>query len=185
MGATAMIRPSTCGHKQCRKHCQRSAHPVVILAVSITVVAILTPATLAAMTAPTSAYSGKHLTLARASHTLNATDTAHLHLVKSPGSLILEEGPASGALPGTVKARCNVGPTITANFMIYTHSGSISGHGSGRLNTSGAEPSFGGSMTVTSGTGRYAHAHGHGGFYGVLNRKTEALTIQTTGTLLY
>jgi hypothetical protein len=153
--------------------------------VSITVVAILTAATLAAMTAPTGAYSGKHLTLARTSRTLNATDTAHLHLVKSPGSLILEEGPASGALPGTVKARCNVGPTITANFTIYTHSGSISGHGSGKLNTSGAEPSFGGSMTVTSGTGRYARAHGHGGFYGVLHRKTEALTIQTTGALSY
>ncbi len=160
-------------------------HLAAILTSRMAVVAAFSVGTLAGMTAPTGAYSGKHLTLARASRTLNATDAAHLHLVKSPGSLILEEGPASGALSGTVKARCNVGPTITANFTIYTHSGSISGHGSGKLNTSGAEPSFGGSMTVTSGTGRYAHAHGHGGFYGVLNRKTEALTIQTTGTLSY
>lgn len=117
--------------------------------------------------------------------TLKATDTAHLHLVKSPGSLILEEGSASGTLPGTVKANCNVGATIIVSFTIDTHAGSISGHGSGKLNTSGAEPSFGGSMTVTDGTGRYTHARGHGGFYGVLKRKNDALTIQTTGTLSY
>jgi hypothetical protein len=34
--------------------------------------------------------------------------------------------------------------------------------------------SFAGTLTVSRGTGRYAHAHGHGGFYGVINRKTYA-----------
>ena len=40
-------------------------------------------------------------------------------------------------------------------------------------------------MSITRGTGRYVHAHGSGGFYGVLNRKTYALTVQTTGRLSY
>jgi hypothetical protein len=120
-----------------------------------------------------------------ATRLLNATDTAHLHLVKSPGTLLLEEGPASGALPGSVKARCDVGPTVTAKFTIYTHGGTIRGEGSGKLSPSGEQASFGGSMTVTGGSGRYAHAHGHGGFYGVLNRYSDAMTIQTTGALSY
>ncbi len=34
-------------------------------------------------------------------------------------------------------------------------------------------------------TGRYANAHRHGGFYGVIDRNTYALTVQRTGTLSY
>jgi len=40
-------------------------------------------------------------------------------------------------------------------------------------------------VTVTGGTGRFVHAHGHTGLYGTFDRTTYALTIQTTGTLSY
>jgi hypothetical protein len=40
-------------------------------------------------------------------------------------------------------------------------------------------------MSVSHGTGRYAHVHGHGGFYGTINRRTNALVVQTTGQLSY
>lgn len=40
-------------------------------------------------------------------------------------------------------------------------------------------------MSVNHGTGRYAHARGHGSFYGTVNRRTNALVIQTTGSLSY
>jgi len=40
-------------------------------------------------------------------------------------------------------------------------------------------------MTVSHGTDRYAHAHGHGGFYGTVNRHNDALVVQTTGQLSY
>jgi hypothetical protein len=143
------------------------------------------PSTDAQAIPSTGARGVEHSRRAHSARTLSATDTAHLHLVKSPGSLLLEEGSASGTLPGTVKARCVVGPTVTAKFTIYTRAGAISGQGAGKLSSSGGEPSFGGSMTVTGGTGRYAHAHGRGGFYGVLNRRTDAMILQTTGTLSY
>lgn len=122
---------------------------------------------------------------ARAAHALKAMDTAYLHLASSSGALLLEEGNAMGTVPGKVRAHCSIGPTVSAKFTIYTHVGSISGSGSGKLSSTGRQPSFGGTMTVTGGTGRYAHAHGHGGFYGVLNRDTDAITLQTTGTLNY
>jgi hypothetical protein len=123
---------------------------------------------------------------ARAARVLNATDTAYLHMVGESGSLIAEEGSATGGFPGNVKARFNIGATITAYFTIYPRGGgSISGHGSATLHSSGAYSSFGGTMSVNHGTGHFAHAHGNGGLYGVINRRTYALTVQTTGKLYY
>jgi hypothetical protein len=117
---------------------------------------------------------------------LNVTDEAHLHVTGSSGSLFSEEGSATGALPATVKVRFSVGATISGSFTIYPRGGgSISGRGSAHLHSAGTYASFGGSMTVSHGMGRYAHAHGSGGFYGVLNRRNNALTVQTTGRLSY
>jgi hypothetical protein len=122
---------------------------------------------------------------AGATRSLSVTDTARLRYITSSGALLIEEGAATGGLPGTVKARFDVGPTVTSTFTIYTRVGSLIGHGSGTLHGTGLYASFGGTMTVTHGTGHYTHAHGHGGFYGLINRHTYALTVQTTGTLSY
>jgi hypothetical protein len=123
---------------------------------------------------------------ARASRTLNVTDEAHLHVTGTEGAYLTEEGAASGALRGTVKVDLNIGVTVNGSFTIYVRGGgSISGHGSARLRSTGTYASFAGSMSVSHGTGRYAHAHGHGGFYGTVDRRTDALVIQTTGTLSY
>ncbi|HEY4452029.1 MAG TPA: autotransporter [Solirubrobacteraceae bacterium] len=120
-----------------------------------------------------------------AARTLNVTDTAHLRYRGTSGATLIEEGPASGGLAGTVKVRFDVGVSVAASFTISTPRGAVIGHGSGLLHSSGKYASFGGSMTVTRGTGRYTYAHGHGGFYGVINRQSYDLTVQTTGTLSY
>jgi hypothetical protein len=123
---------------------------------------------------------------ARAARTLNVSDEAHLHLSGTQGEVLLEEGPATGALAGTVKVRFTVGATVSGSFTIYPRGGgSITGQGSARLHSTGAYASFGGSMSISHGTGRYAYAHGHGGFYGTVNRRTDALVVQTTGRLTY
>jgi hypothetical protein len=118
--------------------------------------------------------------------TLSVTDEAHLHLISTSGEVLEEEGPASGALPGKVKARFDVSTSITGSFVFYPRGGgSITGHGSARLHSTGTYSSFGGTLTVSHGTGRYAHAHGSGGLYGTVNRHTNALIVQTTGKLSY
>jgi hypothetical protein len=125
---------------------------------------------------------------AHSARSLNVTDTAHVHLVSETESgELVEEGEAKGALPGTVKVQLSIGATINATFTIRNHFGSLSGRGSGAINGTGREASFGGSMTVTRGTGRYAHAHGHGGFYGTIDRENTnyPAVVQTTGTLVY
>jgi hypothetical protein len=122
---------------------------------------------------------------ARAAHTLNATDTAHLHYVSSSGSLLYEEGSASGTLQGSMRAHFDVGPTFSGSFTIYTHAGTIKGHGKATPSGSGRYESFSGSLVATGGTGRYTHAHGHAGLYGTFDRKTYALVVQMTGRLSY
>jgi hypothetical protein len=147
-------------------------------------VAILTPAALAVRTSPDMAGEAGHV-VAHTARTLSATDTAHLHYVRSSGSVLYEEGAASGTLPGSMHARCNVGASFTASFTLYTRGGSITGHGRATPHGSGTYESFAGTIVVSGGTGRYAHAHGHAGLYGTFNRRTYALVIQTTGRLSY
>ncbi|HTA97910.1 MAG TPA: hypothetical protein VK730_09745 [Solirubrobacteraceae bacterium] len=116
---------------------------------------------------------------------LSVDDTGHLHLLKAFGSVLLEEGAAAGTLPGLAKVRLLVGSTVLASFTIQTKYGTIYGSGRAALHSSGRYASFGGSLSVSHGTGSYAHAHGSGKLYGVIDRRTSALTVQTVGTLSY
>ena len=120
-----------------------------------------------------------------ASRAVSVNDTAHLHLLKACGSVLLEEGAAAGTLPGLAKVRLTVGSTVTAAFTIQTKYGTIYGSGRAALHSSGRYSSFGGSLAVNRGTGSYARAHGRGKLYGVIDRRTSSLTVQTLGTLSY
>jgi hypothetical protein len=148
-----------------------------IVAVAVAVLSTAGAASAASSRAP----------IAWPSRTLVANDEAHLHMVSESGSNLVEEGQATGTLPGRVRVGFTIGAEVRATFTIYPRggSGSLSGKGSGTLHSSGRYASFGGSMTVTAGTGRYRQARGSGGFYGVIDRKTYALVVQTRGTLHY
>jgi len=116
---------------------------------------------------------------------LSVNDTGPLHLIKAFGSVLLEEGAAGGTLPGLAKVRLLVGSTVIASFTIQTKYGTIYGNGRAALHSSGRYASFGGSLSVSHGTGSYARAHGSGKLYGVIDRRTSSLTVQTVGTLSY
>jgi hypothetical protein len=122
----------------------------------------------------------------RAARALSVNDTGHLHLVNASGSVLQEEGPASGTLPGDARVRLVVHATVLASFAIEARGGgSIDGRGTAVLHTQGRYSSFAGSLSVAGGAGRYAHAHGGGRLYGVIDRRTDALTVQTIGQLHY
>jgi hypothetical protein len=84
-----------------------------------------------------------------------------------------------------VRARLTVGTNVvTAGFTIYLHGGTISGHSSAKLNAGRGEyASFGGSLTVSHGSGHYARASGSGGLFGTINRNTDNATVQVVGNL--
>lgn len=126
--------------------------------------------------------------LARSARSTSVKDEGKLHLVRSSGSTLYDEGPAHGSLPGTVKIRFvyDGNPQASAQITIYAHAGTIVAHASARLsNPNSTAPSFKGTLTISSGSGRYAHAHGTAKLYGVFYRRTYAITVQTEGTLHY
>jgi hypothetical protein len=141
--------------------------------------------TLLAAPAPAGAEGARRAPAAHIARTLNSTETAHLHYMRSSGSLLYEEGSVSGALKGSMRADLNVGPTFTGTFTIYTRYGAIRGHGTATPHGSGRYESFGGILVVTGGTGRYIHARGRAGLYGTFDRRTYAMVVQTTGRLSY
>lgn len=124
---------------------------------------------------------------AHAARTLNIADTAHLHFLReTANSTLIEEGKAAGGLPGVVKVNFEVGATVRSSFVLSSRDGALIGSSFGKPHSSGGEyKSFAGTLTITHGTGRYAHAHGQGGFYGTIDLANNAVTVQTTGSLAY
>lgn len=187
-----MIQRRRYGAKHSRKHFEQTRHSLaahriavgVLTAPRIALLALLALATFPALNSP-AAGSSTGRPAAHAARTLDTTDTAHLHYIRSSGSELFEEGSASGTLPGRMHVQCEIGASVTASFTIYTSGGTIRGHASAKPHGSGIYESFAGSLVATGGTGRYANAHGHAGFYGLFSRKTYALTVQTTGDLSY
>lgn len=123
-------------------------------------------------------------TSADAARTLKGTEIGRLHLVHA-GERLLDEGTATGALPGQMRAELELGSVYTGSFTIYTRNGRISGNGRANPHGSGRYQSFGGSLTVTSGSGLYSHAHGVASLYGVFDRRTYAVLVRITGSLSY
>jgi hypothetical protein len=125
--------------------------------------------------------------VAHQARVVSVNDTGDLKLLHASGEVLLEEGSVSGTLPGGAKVRLEIGATIRASFTIKPDGGgSISGTGRATPTSSGRYTSFGGTLSVTRGTGRYAHAHGSGKLYGKIERVHDTLTVQTReGTLDY
>lgn len=132
-----------------------------------------------------SAQAGARARAAGATRTLKATDTAHLRYVSASGSMLYEEGHATGTLPASMRVHFSVSATMSGSFTIYARGGTIVGHGQARLHGEGVYESFSGSLTATGGSGRFTRAHGSAKMYGTFDRDNYALVVQTVGTLYY
>jgi hypothetical protein len=123
-----------------------------------------------------------------AARVLNVRDEGKLKFTTSYGSEIIDNGPATGTLPGKVKVYFvyDGSPSVSARFTITGSAGSISGRAKGKLNNpTSPKPSFRGAFTITAGTGRYSHIHGTGELFGVFTRRGYGLVVQTIGKLNY
>jgi hypothetical protein len=120
---------------------------------------------------------------------ISVRDNSELHLVRAIGNTLIEEGRATGTLPGSARIRLNIdveSGTATSRFTIYTHGGSLSGSARGEAHPGrGGWESFSGTTRLEHGTGRYAHASGTGKMYGALYRRNDRLIVQTIGRLRY
>lgn len=125
---------------------------------------------------------------ASAARSISVKDDGSLRLVKNSRSVLTDEGPMHGTIPGKVRVRFvyNGNPAVTAQITIFGHSGTIQARGNGRLSSpTSPTPSFSGTLTILGGSGRYLHAHGSGQLYGVFYRRSYAMTVQVRGTMHY
>jgi hypothetical protein len=134
------------------------------------------------------AWSGpvNRMPAAEAAGSLPVNDSSHLHLVHASGPTLAEEGRVTGTLPGKLEATLTLkATTATSQFTIVVGgSGSITGHGAGDLHEGhGGYESFAGEVTLTHGSGRYAHASGSGRIYGTIDRLNDNAVVQVIGVL--
>ena len=111
-----------------------------------------------------------------------------LTLVKRTGSTNFQhKGRATGTVSGTVRSTITLTHAVVLNgtVTITTSAGQLRLKVSGRARSLAIRSAFNGSATIAGGTGRYAHAHGKGGFTGIVNRNTWAATLDATGSLTY
>jgi hypothetical protein len=142
----------------------------------------------ASVLAGTCAAAWGERTVARSAHVLNVHDEGRLRFLKSSGSMLIDEGPATGTLRGKVQLHFtyNGSPMVSAQLTIFGAGWSLRARGQGTLSDpTSPTPSFRGSLTISGGSGRYAHAHGSGELFGVFNRRNYGLTVQAIGKLTY
>jgi hypothetical protein len=122
-----------------------------------------------------------------AARTMAFNLNSNLHLVGRPGHVLNEQGTFSGSQSGTIAIRF-MSVTSTsgeATFVAYPRGGGwVSGRTSTKGRVVGANVYFSGSMTITGGSGRWAHASGHGlGFSGVVDRRSFHATTHMQGNI--
>jgi hypothetical protein len=125
---------------------------------------------------------------ARSAASVSVKDEGNLHFLKSSGSTLIDEGHATGTIPGTVVIHFtyNGNPSVSAQITIYGAHGTLQVRGTGHLsNPNNPNPSFSGSLSITGGSGRYSHAHGSGKLFGVFHRRSYGMIVQTEGTVHY
>jgi hypothetical protein len=130
------------------------------------------------------------VSVATAARALYVHDEGRLHYTGSSGSLLREEGAATGTLPGKLRVHfiyTGSSLTVRAQFTISGSGWSLTGHGTATLSDPNSpSPSFRGPMSISGGSGRYASAHATGELFGVFYRRSHyALTVQTLGELHY
>jgi hypothetical protein len=124
----------------------------------------------------------------RMARTVNVTESGHLHLTSGHGLKLNEQGTATGTIRGSIYIHLTISsPTrVTAEVNIYPSSGSLTGTSSASYSTKSTNPRFSGTLVITRGGGRYAHAHASAlRFTGTIQHDTDAVTVQLSGPLSY
>ncbi len=136
--------------------------------------------------APSGAASGGGGPVAAAARTQSFDISSTLHLIGHPGHVLNEQGTFSGTQSGTIAIRFTSVTSTSgeATFTAYPSGGSVSGRTSTKGEVVGAHVYFSGSMTITGGTGKWAHASGRGlGFSGIVDRQNFHATTHMTGAI--
>jgi hypothetical protein len=114
-------------------------------------------------------------------------ETAQLRVLSRRGIIFNEQGPASGTFRCTLTLRLTAKVThVSIQFSANPSGGTLRGEGSANVQPEGAIGRVTGTVSITGGSGRYAHAHGSRlAITGTVNRHNYNLSIRVTGTMYY
>jgi hypothetical protein len=121
-----------------------------------------------------------------ASSELSLNETMQATRVGPPGHAFNEKGRASGTLAGTVAVHVETIASVNglATITLYLSKGTISGRAATHGRVVGPTAYFEGNMSITGGSGSYAHASGKGlKFTGTLDRQNFHVTAQLHGNM--
>lgn len=173
-----------------RLTCTRGTSPLIsfFLATSVLLVAIALldqPARARAASDIGSANAplGQPAGIAAAAQTVN--ESALLHQVSKHGTQREEQGQGNGTFrcPLIIRFTTNV-TQASVMFTVKTSSGTIYGRGTPSYHVEGSTAYIKGALSVTQGTGRYAHASGSQlQLRATLNRHNYALAVAVTGAV--
>lgn len=126
-------------------------------------------------------------TPAHAASSMLLKEHAQLRLTSRQGIILNEKGPQGGTLNGTLWLRLTTKVrSVHVQWAADPSGGWLKGDGWTNVQPEGAYGRVTGSINITSGSGRYSHAHGSGlRVTGTVNRHTYALTIYVTGRMYY
>jgi hypothetical protein len=115
----------------------------------------------------------------------NVNEYGSLTLEHSKGATIDERGRGSGTFDCAVYIQLTLsGTRVTATYSAYPHGGSIVGRATARIHTATTKAAyFSGTITLTRGSGSYAHSSGTASFQGTISRTSYAMTVRVAGRL--
>lgn len=134
----------------------------------------------------TQASGGQGKPSARAARRVSLTEIAHLKFTAEHGSALSERGQATGTYNAPVAVTLTIYPkSVTADVTIYPSGGSISGVAHANYTVKGSTGYFGGSFTLSHGTGRFRHISEINGkplgISGSINRISFAMEVKAHG----
>ncbi|HEY3667522.1 MAG TPA: hypothetical protein VGL19_16055 [Polyangiaceae bacterium] len=134
------------------------------------------------------ATAGAAAPTASAARTVSLNESGRLHLTSKKGFTLNEQGSGSGTITGTIYIHLHLTSTnkVTAEVSIYPSGGSLSGNGSATYRVEGGYAVFAGTLAITRGSGKYAHAHASAlRFTGQIQRRNDAVSVQLSGPLSF
>jgi hypothetical protein len=125
---------------------------------------------------------------AHVARTVTLNDSGRLHLTSHHTTHLNFQGTASGTIKGTIYIHLNVtSPNrVSAEVSIYPSNGSLTGVSTANYRASGGQATFSGTLSISRGSGAYAHAHAPAlDFSGTIQRSNDATTVHVSGPLSY